>query len=57
MPRTTVACPAGMRLPVCRLVMKARIAKRWMGMVACGWVPGATQWQSLSGMRYAVFIQ
>src|SRR5262249_15142384 len=39
------------------VVMKDLTLKRLIGTLAFGAVPGSTQLQSLSGIRYAVFIQ
>jgi DMSO/TMAO reductase YedYZ molybdopterin-dependent catalytic subunit len=44
-------------VPLATLVMNERTVKRLIGTVAFGAVPGSTQAHSLSGMRYAVFIQ
>src|SRR3569623_252838 len=44
-------------VPFATLVLNERTVKRLIGTVAFGAVPGSTQAHSLSGMRYAVFIQ
>src|SRR5262249_715652 len=57
MPRTTLAAPALSLAPSARLVMNERTSSRAIGTVLSGLPPGGTQAHSLSGMRYAVFIQ
>ena len=57
MPRTASARPACTRAPSCIDVMNERTLKRPIGRVAAGAVPGSMQAQSLSGTRYAGFIQ